>query len=139
MRALRGGFDDIGRTLALLEGLCDLHFPLALGERGRPLAADPATRQRQLTLRFGRRLAVIGHDYLRHQYAARGRHECGGQEKGQIGIAEQPGISGKDRAGNAGHAHRHEREQPRGRKCSEVRAHDKRAFGLADKNIRRGP
>ena len=139
MRALCGGLDHIGRALALLEGFGDLYFVglALLGNGRRALGADPAARQGKLALCLGRSVVDVGHDDLGHQNATGGGHEGAGKQEGQVFVAEQTRICSEDRASNARHAHRHQREQATRRERGEIGPHDQRAFRLADEDIGR--
>ena len=139
LRALRRRLDDIGRRSPFLEGLGDFDFVrlAALGDRRRSLGADPALGSANPRPRSRLGFGIVGHDDLGHHDPAGCRHEGGGQQVRQVLVAEQPGIGGQDRAGDAGHADRHQGEDRGRRQGGEIRPHDQRALRLADEDVRR--
>ena len=108
----------------------------AFNQRARTIGTDARFGQFDFTGDI-RIVAIVRHDDLGHQDAARRRHEGGGEQEGQIVRPEQPGISGKDRPRHTGHADGHQREQPRRWQRSEIGPHHQWAFRLADEYIGR--
>ena len=85
---------------------------------------------------IGRRIGIVGHDHLCHEDAARCRHECRSQQI--INPDAHRGIGRQNRARDARHADAHHAEKLRRRKRCQIGADNKRRFGLANEDIRRG-